>query len=299
MTVSLDMLQALVHVADSASVSQAAQALGVGKSVVSKRVAQLEQEVGATLFARSTRRVALTPAGEVYLAYARRALAELQAGEERLHALRADLTGTIRITASVSWGQRVLARILPTFLQRHPGVEVALQLVDRRVDVAYERIDLALRWTPLAPPGLVSTPVTRVGWNLVAAPSLLDTHGTPQTPQDLVQQDCLAYWSGAADDNWTLVQGDQAVSVRVCSRFHADNPEVVREAALAGLGIALLPDFLCADDLAQGHLQPVLADWTPQTRFGNTISAMATPERMRLVRNQGLLAFLREQLGGA
>ena len=123
MAVSSDMLAAFVKVVDCTGVSNAALELGVGKSVVSKRVAQLEQLVGATLFARSTRRIALTPAGEAYADFARRALAELSAGEERSRALRSELTGRIRLSATVSWGQRVLAVKLPVFLRLHPAIE--------------------------------------------------------------------------------------------------------------------------------------------------------------------------------
>lgn len=130
MAVSSDMLAAFVKVVDCASVSRAALELGVGKSVVSKRVALLEQLVGATLFARSTRRIALTPAGEAYADFARRALAEMIAGEERLLALRSELTGRIRLSATVSWGQRVLAVKLPEFLRLHPAIEVELQLAE-------------------------------------------------------------------------------------------------------------------------------------------------------------------------
>ncbi|MGS0754406.1 LysR family transcriptional regulator [Roseateles sp. GG27B] len=171
MAVSFDMLAAFITVIDNASVSRAALELGVGKSVVSKRVAQLEQVVGATLFARSTRRIAPTPAGEAYADFARRALAEMSAGEERLRALRSDLTGRIRLSATVSWGQRVLAVKLPAFLRLHPSIEIELQLADRMVDVAYERIDIALRWSATPPPGLVCEPVAVVGWALVAAPT--------------------------------------------------------------------------------------------------------------------------------
>lgn len=295
MAVSSDMLAAFVKVADRASVSGAAAELGVGKSVVSKRVAQLEQLIGATLFARSTRRIALTPAGEAYAEFARRALAEIGAGEERLRALRSELTGRIRLSATVSWGQRVLAVTLPEFLRLHPAIEVELQLADRLVDVAYERIDLALRWSTAPPQGLVSEPVAVVGWVMVATPGYLASAGTPQQPADLARHSGLCYWREASDDLWSLVCAGELVQVRMHSRYHVDNPEVVAEAALAGLGIALLPDYLCHEALADGRLVRVLPAWTPQTKFGSLISAVATSERMRLLRNQVLLAFLRQQ----
>jgi DNA-binding transcriptional LysR family regulator len=293
------MLAAFVKVADSASVSRAALELGVGKSVVSKRVAQLEQVVGATLFARSTRRVALTPAGEAYAEFARRALAEMGAGEERLRALRTELTGRIRLSATVSWGQRVLAKMLPEFLRLHPAVEIELQLADRVIDVAYERVDLALRWSATPPHGLVCEPVAVVGWVLAATPAYLASAGTPGSPGELSGHSCLCYWREASDDLWALSRAGELAKVKVHSRYHVDNPEAVTDAAIAGLGVAMLPEFLCHDALTDGRLVLVLPGWAPQTKFGSLISAVATPERMRLQRNQALLNFLRQQLAAA
>ena len=293
------MLAAFVKVADSASVSRAALELGVGKSVVSKRVAQLEELIGATLFARSTRRIALTPAGEAYTEFARRALAEMAAGEERLRALRSELTGRIRMSATVSWGQRVLAGKLPEFLRLHPSIEVELQLVDRMVDVAYERIDIALRWSTSPPPGLMCEPVAVVGWSVVAAPAYLAEAGTPLEPADLARHSCLCYWRELSDDLWVLAHAGRIARVRVQGRYHVDNPEAVAEAAIAGLGIAMLPDYLCQDGLADGRLLRVMPGWVPQTKFGSVISAVSTAERMRLSRNQVLLSFLRQQFAAA
>ena len=218
------------------------------------------------------------------------------AGEERVRALRSELTGLIRVSATVSWGQRVLAAKLPEFLRLHPAIEVELQLVDRMVDVAYERIDIALRWSTTSPPGLVCEPVALVGWSVVAAPGYLADAGAPLTPADLANHSCLCYWREASDDLWALAQAGQVARVRVHGRYHVDNPEAVAEAAIAGLGIAMLPDYLCLDQLADGRLVRVLPGWAPQTKFGSVISAVSTAERMRLSRNQVLLSFLRQQL---
>ena len=137
MPLSTDMLEAFVKVAERLSVSAAAADLDVGKAVVSKRVAQLEARVKATLFSRSTRKIALTPAGEAYLDFARRALHEVGAAEERLRELRVELSGRIRVSATVSWGQRVLALHLPEFLRQHPAVELELSLSDHLVAYAW------------------------------------------------------------------------------------------------------------------------------------------------------------------
>ena len=298
MPVSREMLITFLHVADTLSVSATAQALGVGKSIVSKRVAQLEDVVGATLFARSTRRVVLTPAGEVYAQHAQRALDALSAGEEEVRALRSTLSGRIRLTAPVSWGQRVLAKRLPEFMKLHPAIQIDLHLADRITDIAFERFDIALRWSTVAPPPeLVCTPVGMVTWLLVASPDYLRVRGRPARPADLVAHDCLSYWREAQDEAWTLASTHDVVQVRVPSRYHVDNPEAVVDAAVAGLGIAMVPSYLCGEPLAEGRLLPVLEDWTPRTRFGTFITAMTTPDRLRVARNRALVGFLQEGLG--
>ena len=291
------MLDAFVKVAAHLSVSAAARELGISKSVVSKRVAQLEQAVRATLFSRSTRRIALTPAGEAYLDFARSALRAVADADERLRDLRQELSGQIRLTAPVSWGQQVLARQLPAFLARHPAIEIELQLSDRLMDIAYERIDLALRMTSSAAPDLVATPVARLDWVICAAPAHLAQAGAPGTPAALVDHPCMSYWRESSDDAWQLRRGDELQTVRVQGRYHANNPEAVADAALAGLGVALLPTYVCSDDLANGRLLRLLPDWTPVTKFGSRITAVAAPDRLRLLRNRALLAYLQEVLG--
>ena len=255
MPIATNMLTAFVKVARHLSVSAAAIELDGGKGAVSKRSAQLESAVKATLFSRTTRKAAVTPAGDAYLEFARRALHEAASVEERLRYLRTELTGQIRITAAVSGGQAVLAKCLPEFLRLHPLIEIELLLTDRMPDLARERIDIALRWT------------------------------------------CMSYWRVSADDGWVLRAGARRGQVRVRGRYHANNSETVVEAALAGLGIALLPGYLCSTALADGRLVRVLPAWTPQTSFGARIFAFAPPERMRVRRNQMPLAFLRQQFG--
>lgn len=299
MPLTNDMLAAFVKVADTHSVSAAALALGVGKGLVSKRIAQLEAAVGATLFARSTRRLALTPAGDAYLVGARGALHELATAQERLRELRVQLSGEIRLTAPVSWGQRVLAKRLPDFLQLHAAIHIDLELSDRLMDVAHERVDIALRWsTATARQGLATVAVAEVSWLMAASPAYLETMGCPQHPADLAGHPCLCYWRESGDDRWLLAPaaGGSNCSVQVGSRYHVNNPDAVADAALAGLGIALLPGYLCTGALAEGRLVRVLPEWVPQTKFGHRIMAVAAPERLALARNQALLHFLQHAL---
>ena len=294
MSLSTDMLEAFVKVAEHGSVSRAAFDLGNPKSVVSKRVAQLEQAVRSTLFSRSTRRVALTPAGEAYLDFARSALRAVSDADERLRDLRSELSGRIRLTAPVSWGQQALARQLPAFLARHPAIEIDLLLDDRLMDLAYERIDIALRMTSTGAPDLVCTPVARLDWVICATPVHLAQAGTPAAPADLVDHPCMSYWRESSDDAWLLVRGEQRETVRVRGRYHANNPEAVASAALAGLGVALLPTYVCETALASGALQRLLPDWRPVTKFGDRITAVAAPDRLRLSRNRALIDHLKQ-----
>ena len=307
MTVSIDTLSAFVEVVKHLSVSHAAKALGIPKSAVSKRVASLEGSVNSTLFSRSTRKIALTSAGELYLDFAQRTVVQAGVAIESLQDLHpaADgvLAGKIRLTAPVSWGQQVLARHLPAFVALHPGLEIELQLSDRMVDLAYERIDLALRWSTAPMHGLASEPISSVEWIYVASPAYLAQAGTPTYPQALVDHSCMCYWQENADDAWTMRsvkritnQPPEQVTVRVGSRFHANNPETVCLAALADCGVALLPSYACTEALESKKLVRILRDWIPETKFGTHITAVAAPERMRIARIKALVVYLRSQL---
>lgn len=295
--ISSGMLAAFVKVAELRSVSRAAAELGVGKSVVSKRVAQLEATLQTTLFTRSTRQIVPSAAGEAYLEHARRALQELAAADERLRELRVQLTGTLRVTATVSWGQQVLAPALAGFLAQHPALELQLLLADRMLDLAQERIDLALRWSHQAPRELHAEQVAQVDWVLAATPAYRLAHGLPGAPAELAGHAAMGYWREADDEPWVLQREGDRREVVARSRFHANNPESVAAATLAGLGIGLLPGYLCRDALADGRLERVLPGWTPVTRFGTRIIAVATPERLRLQRCRALLEYLRQALG--
>ncbi len=298
--ISINMLASFVQVANELSVSKAASQMRVGKSVVSKRVAHLESALGATLFSRSTRKIALTPAGELYLDYARRSVDDSRASMEQVRDLNAassgKLKGQIRLTAPVSWGQNVLARCLPEFLRRHTFVEIELQLTDRMMDLAHEGVDIALRWSSSSARALGTVPVAAVQWVIVASPQYLRRWGTPRQPQDLAKHPCMCYWREQADDAWVLACANGQTEVFVRSRYHANNPESVVTAAVAGLGLALLPSYVCNGQMARGDLKPVLGKWTPQTKFGTQITAVSPPERMRLARNRALIEFLQTAL---
>ena len=301
--ISTDMLAAFLKVAECRSVSQAADSLDVAKSLISKRIAQLEERLETTLFSRSTRKVALTPAGETYVDYAKRALAEVSDGMERVRSMRTELSGTLRLTAPVSWGQRVLAKHLPEFLKMHPSLEIDLMLNDRMMDMATERIDVALRWSSHSHNERHGTPLTEIKWFLTAAPAYIAQYGLPSEPVELNDHACLYYRRDNTDDHWTLQHNLTAkqsspcnVEVNVCGRYRVDNPEAVLESATAGMGVALLPDYLCVQAIEKGSLVKVLTTWTPLTKFGTHIVALCPPDRKKISRNQALIDYLQRSM---
>ena len=301
--ISTDMLAAFLKVAECRSVSQAADSLDVAKSLISKRIAQLEERLETTLFSRSTRKVALTPAGETYVDYAKRALAEVSDGMERVRSLRTELSGTLRLTAPVSWGQRVLAKHLPEFLKMHPSLEIDLMLNDRMMDMATERIDVALRWSSHSNHERHGTPLTEINWFLTASPAYIAQYGLPAEPVELNDHACLYYRRDNTDDHWTLQHKLAAkqsaphnVEVNVGGRYRVDNPEAVLESATAGMGIALLPDYLCVQAIEKGSLVKVLTSWTPLTKFGTHIVALCPPDRKKISRNQALIDYLQRSM---
>ena len=213
--------------------------------------------------------------------------------------LRVQLMNHVRkVVQNEGWTQ-AQARHLPSFLKLHPAVEIELILSDRIMDLAAERMDIAFRWSATAIGELKNTPIISVLWLLTASPEYLASHDMLQAPPELSRHSCLYYRRDSSDDNWILscdrVQPERVqekIPVRVSTRYAVDNAEAVLNAAVAGLGIALLPDYLCETSLRDGSLVRVLPGWTPLTKFGSQIVALITPERMNFSRNKVLLDFL-------
>ncbi len=295
--VNFDTLLAFVKVSESLSVTQAARSLGLAKGVISSRIGQLETHLESTLFSRSTRKIALTPVGEVYLVRAKKILAEMNSAQEEVLAMRSELSGRIRLTAPVSWGQRVLTHCLPDFLLQNSKIEIELSLSDRLIDMAVEGYDIALRWS--ADDQLVSKNdqiISRINWLLAAAPDFIESSSNAiASPARLSDFPCLYYWKYGNDKVWRFRKGKKEEVVRVDSRYFVDNPEAVLEACLQGLGIALLPDYLCLTALAEGRLKRILPEWEPITRFGTNITAICPPERFLLPRNAALMQHLADR----
>ncbi|GBD44224.1 HTH-type transcriptional regulator PgrR [bacterium HR40] len=264
---TLEAMRSFVAVAECGGMTHAARRLGLAKSTVSKQIGELERRLGLALVNRNSRRLSLTPAGEAWLATCRRVLAEVEAGEGELAARSGLPRGRLRVSAPVSFSLLHLSPLVPQFLAAHPQIELELVLDDRHVDLVAEGFDLAVRIGRLPDSSLVARRLGEARTFCVASPAYLARRGRPRHPRELIDHDCLRYLNGRELQAWSFEQNGRRVVVPVRGRFIANNGDVLRDAALADFGIARLPSFLVARDLAAGRLEPLLEDWTT-TGFG-------------------------------
>ncbi len=274
----------------------AERALGIPKSRLSRRIAQLETDLGVRLLQRSTRRFAVTDVGQSIYRHAQSMIEEAQAAREVVDRLSAEPRGLVRMSCPVALAQRQIAQILPDFLAAYPQVRVLLHVSNRRVDLINEGIDIALRVrSQLNDDGsLVMRSFGSIRELLVASPAYLARHGRPRAPEDLRTHVSLSMSEEEGKQRWDL-QGPDGESVRVemQPRVMAHDFPVLREMAVRGLGIALLPETVCADQVRAGALEVVLPDWTlPQ----GICHAVFPTRRGLLPAVRVLIDFLAERL---
>lgn len=256
---SLEDVLAFVRVVETGGFSRAAARLGVSKSIISRRVARLEAELGVRLLSRTTRGVAPTEAGLEFKERCAEILRQLDLAREAIACREKDIAGTLRLSVPLSFGIARLAPAIAAFSEKHPRLSIDLSVSDRFVDLVAEGFDAAIRVGVLPDTSLMSRRLGAVESFPVASPGYLAKHGAPEKPQALTQHECLIYSAGSRD-TWQFRSGrNKWLSIRPQGRFRADNGEVLRAAALADLGIAALPDFLVNDAIANGALVRLLS----------------------------------------
>ncbi len=251
-------LRSFVEVADAGGITPAARRLGVSKSIVSRRLARLEADLGVQLMARTTRGAALTEAGETFREHAARVCAEIDVAKDAILPA-GELRGRLRVAAPLSFGPTHFAPIFAQMAQHHPQLHVHTCYTDRFVDLVAEGFDCAIRIGSLADSSLVARRIGPIYGKFVASPDYVRTHGAPETPEALLAHEAIMQGT----ETWQMTDGDRIVTVRPQGRFKADNGAALVAAAVAGLGIARLPDGLTNDHLARGALVPVLTRFPP------------------------------------
>ncbi len=255
-------LHLLVQTARAGTLSAAARTLGITPAAASAALKRLETQLGVRLFERSTRAMRLTPQGQLLLDYAQRALDLLSEGESQLDAGRGALVGSVRVAAPSDLTRRVLLPWIDEFLALHPGVQLALSVGDRPLDVVRDEVDLALRYGQLADSRLVARPLAMSRPVLCAAPSYLARHPAPRTPMDLLQHNCLTFHrSGRRQRVWRFLRDGHWTEVRVDGDRTADDASLARQWALAGAGITFKSELDLQRDIADGALVALLPEW--------------------------------------
>ncbi|MGN7837053.1 LysR family transcriptional regulator [Stenotrophomonas sp. 22385] len=251
-------LRTFVDVADAGGVSPAARRLGVTKSIVSRRLARLEAELGVQLLARTTRGAALTEAGATFREHAARACAEMDAAREAILP-NGELRGRLRIAAPLTFGPTHFASVFAEMARRHPQLHVHAAYSDRFVDMVAEGFDCAVRVGYLPDSNLVARCVGPLYGRLVASPDYVSANGSPQSPNELGAHEALMQGT----EPWQFMDGDKVVTVHPRGRFKADNGTALLAAALSGLGIAWLPDGLTREHRDSGALVQVMPRHPP------------------------------------
>lgn len=292
-----DGIRAFTQVVDSGGFAAAAREMGVSRSAVNKLVIALENELGVQLLHRSTRVVTPTETGRAFYERCVEILASLEEAERSITQLHEEPKGRLRVNAPMSFGTMYLAPALADFLVQYAELQVQLTLSDRFIDPIEEGFDVTVRIAkPQESASLIVHPLTSVERILCAAPAYLEAQGRPQNPGELSQHSCLHYGQLAIANQWTLVGPDSEHTISVKGVLCSNNGEVLKDAAVRGLGITLLPTFIVAAELQQGTLQRILPDY----RGTELAIAVIYPVNRHLsTKVQLLVDFLRERFGDA
>ncbi|AZD22961.1 LysR family transcriptional regulator [Pseudomonas chlororaphis] len=251
-----------IRVVEAGSFAAAARLLGMPNPTVSRRVAALEREVGTRLLQRTTRSLHMTDAGRLYYEQSSRALQMIEEANLKLAESRSEPSGTLRVTASHGFAAQLLTGATLEFLSRHPKTRIELLLTDERINLIENYVDLAFRAGPLPDSTLIARKLAPLYRLICASPRYLDSRGTPETPADLAQHDCVIAGKSASSTEWVLAGPEGTETVEVSGRFAANEVQTVIAATIAGNGIAQVPHRTAEKLIANGQLRRLLDTYT-------------------------------------
>lgn len=290
-------ITAFVTTVESGGFAPAARRLNVATSSVIRQVDSLERHLATFLLHRTTRKVTLTSAGEVYYEHALRLLCDLENAHRAVAEAEGLPTGLLRISLPVVFGQLHVAPILHRFIERYPGMNLDIHLSDQLVDLAAQRLDLSIRLGGINATNVIAHRLTQHTRVLCASPAYLHQHGIPEQPVDLEQHQCLRFSYSTGGQVWQFTNG-QVQSVKVSGPLQSNNSQMLRDAALNGMGIILMPSWLVGEDIRTGRLVRLLAQW----RVGingdeDSVYALYLPTRRGSKKVRAFINFLGEQFG--
>lgn len=289
-------MQMFVKVVEAASISGGGDKLGIAKSAVSRRLAELESRLGVQLLQRTTRRINLTESGRAYYDRCVRILADVEEAELEVSSVHGALRGRLRVALPLSFGLLHLAPLIHAFSLLHPGIEFDLDFNDRQIDLMQEGFDLAVRIAALADSSLVARRLTVIRHVVCASPSYLSAHGTPETVEELEKHVGLGYSNRANPGLWRYqTPSGEAGSVKIPIKLLANSGDFLCQMAIAGHGILVHPSFYVADPIQHGKLVPLLT----QYRWPELNAYAVYPATRHLsTRVRAFVDFLAERLGG-
>ncbi|MFM0100053.1 LysR family transcriptional regulator [Paraburkholderia nemoris] len=288
----LDDMRIFVATVDAHNFTAAAKRLALSKQFVSRRVMALEEALGVQLLIRNTRKLAVTELGQEFYERARRILGEVEDAEQAMSLRRAGPRGLLRVSAPMSFGMMHLSPLVAGFLREHADVRFDMELSDRTVDVVGEGFDMAIRIGALPDSTLIAQKLVDVRMVVCCSPGYVRRRGAPVVPADLARHSCLLYGHGGVV-SWDFVVDGVSKGVEVNGPLRANNGELIRDAAVAGLGIVRLPDFIVADAVGSGLLVTVLEEFLPSAA---TVYAVYPQHRQSSVSIRVFVEFLRESL---
>lgn len=288
-------LRVFRSVAELNSFAEAGRRLGLSSAAISKNIAELEAYVGTRLINRTTRRMALTEEGRIYLEHVARGLDALTEADDALRPIKAAPRGTLRVTAPMTVALTRLSVAIPRFLSRYPDLKLDLHLDDRRVDLIRDGFDLAIRGTDnLEDSSLVARKLAVMRHVLCAAPSYFEAHGMPATPSDLKSLNCLRFGLSMHRDIWEFRNGERTERIAVNARYSVNSSLAIRDALREGFGVSLTPYPYVEADLKAGRLQSALEDWDT---VDTTLYAVYPSRQHVAPKIRAFLGFLIETFG--
>lgn len=297
----IDSVRVFVDVMKQGSFAAVARKRDMDPSSISRSISNLEDELGFRLFQRTTRKLAATEAGTEYFDRIEGLIGEFDLASEAALDLVSSPTGTLRVTACTSFGQRVLAPVLPELRSRYPDLTIDLHLVDHSVDIVEDKIDLAVRFGKRPEGDFIVSRLVPRHFRVCASPAYIDRHGKPEKPQALEHLDCLRFSFPGYRSSWKFRrQGENDFSVAVSGHVLISHGVTMTKCAVAGLGPALLPDWLCADEIRAGELIDLFPDYECTATEFDTSAWLVYPSRSYMpLKLRAFIDFLREKIEGS